>query len=37
LDYAESQMLSYLDRVRKKYLMDLKQTSRSEVSKKKNG
>ncbi len=36
-DYAESQMLSYLDQVRKKYLMDLKQTSRSEVSKKKNG
>ena len=36
-DYVESRMLSYLDQVRKKYLMDLKRISQSEVSKKRIG
>lgn len=36
-DYAESQILSYLTLVRKKYLMDLMQTSRSEVGKNRKG
>ena len=36
-DYVESHMLSYLDQVRKKYLMDLKQIYQSGVSKKRIG
>ena len=36
-DYVESRMLSYLDQVREKYLMDLKRISQSEVSKKRIG
>ncbi len=36
-DYVESRMLSYLDQVRKKYLMDLKRISQSGISKKRIG